>query len=114
MKGVTEMAAGENDPSILSSLPLWVQVAANLGMFVVAVIAASFGYMRRLAGVGHSIVEHEEAKPDFKTTGDDIRSLKDSIHRLADAADGILTVLKNREREEEIQREVDRRVKDQN
>ena len=36
------MAGVEHAPDLLSALPLWVQVAANLGMFVVAVAMAVF------------------------------------------------------------------------
>ena len=104
----------ETDASaaILSSLPFWVQVVANFGMFAVAVIAAAFGFTRRLAGAGRSIFEHEEAKANFTTIGDGIRSLKDAMHRLADAAEAILTILQTRERDEEIRREIDRRLRD--
>jgi hypothetical protein len=107
------MAAAEATPNILATLPAWVQVSANLGMFCVAVIAAAFGFTRHLSGSASSIFDgHGDERSGFHTTGEDIRGLKDAMSRLADAAEAMLKLMLDQDKEDSIEREVVRRLKD--
>ena len=105
------MSTGEHDPSILATLPLWVQVSANLGMFLAATIAAGIGFARRMSPKINLIEgEHDERSP-LHTTGEDIRALKDGVVKLADNSGEMLRIMVERARQEEMSREVARQLK---
>ena len=107
------MAAADHGPSIIESLPLWAQIAANLGVFCVAVVAAAFGFMRRLGDRSGLISDnHFDEGGALHKTGDDIKDLALAMNRLAIAAEGVLTILQTREHNEDIEREVNRRLKE--
>ena len=102
----------EHGGSLLDGLPFWAQIAANLGMFVVAIVAAAFGFMRKLAA-GSAISEsHFEAGGSLHKTGSDIRELTDAVVRLADAAESAVRIMQTQERQEDIDREVEHRLKE--
>ena len=96
----------------METLPFWTQMAANLGVFVVAAIAAAFGFMRKMASGGLISDAHFEEGGAFHKTGDDIRELTDQVKRLADIGEGALKIMQNHARDEDIDREVARRLKE--
>ena len=107
------MVGAEHGTDLLSGLPFWVQVAANLGMFLVAVIAAAFGFMRRVSGkLGYLAENHIEEGGQFHKTGSDISDLASAMTRLAVAAEAILALLRAQAREDDIEREVARRLRE--
>jgi hypothetical protein len=94
------MSGANATVDILSGMPIWVQVAANLGMFVVAVIAAVFG--RRWSMGITTPSEYSE------------RHTSEAIHseRIATALEGMLKVMQETEREAATEREVRRRLRE--
>ena len=106
------MAGSEHAPDLLSGLPTWVQVAANLGMFCVAVIAAAFGFVRRLAGKGFIGDNHFEEGGRLFTTGEDFREMAAALTRTANAIEGLLDLFIKQDRETTIEKEIARRVRE--
>ena len=94
--------AASSGGDILSAMPLWVQVVANFGMFVVAVIAAAFGFFRKHAPQLLPI-EHFAEGGALASFGDDVRSIAKSMK-------GMLEIMRDHERQENIEREVQRRL----
>ncbi len=94
------MSGANATVDILSGMPIWVQVAANLGMFAVAVIAAVFG---RRWSMGLS-TPSENAE----------RHSVGAIHseRIATALEGMLKVMQETEREAATERVVRRRLRE--
>jgi hypothetical protein len=97
---------------ILSGMPVWVQVAANLGMFVVAVVAAVFGRRWSMGGTATPIAGHPVDNSQLQRIGDEINEALTAQERCATALEGILTVIQANAREDDIEREVKRRLKD--
>ena len=97
--------AASSGGDILSAMPLWVQVAANFGMFVVAVIAAAFGFFRK-HGPQLLPTEHFAEGGALASFGDDVRSIAESLK-------GMLEIMRDHERLENIEREVQRRLSEE-
>lgn len=106
------MAVSEHAPSIIDTLPLWAQIAANLGMFVVAVIAAAFGFMRKLTNAGVISDSHFEDGGSLHQVGDTIKGATTALVRIADAVEAILKIMQDHDRQADIDREVARRLKE--
>ena len=95
------MNASEHS-DLLASMPVWVQVSANLGMFLVAVIAGAFGFFRKHAATLLP-AEHFAEGGTLATFADDVRTIADSLK-------GMHAILRDREEHETIEREVQRRL----
>jgi hypothetical protein len=104
------MANAEHAPDILSALPLWVQVAANLGMFVVAVATAAWGFATKR--VGFVSDPHFAEGVQFHTLGDDIKEGVAALESVAESLKAMLAIQQAHQHEDEIEREVQRRLKD--
>ena len=106
------MAGSEHAPDILAEMPLWVQVAANLGMFIVAVIAAAFGFATKR--IGSFLPEQHFAEGgQFHTIGGDIREGIAALTSVAESMKALLVIQLERQRQDEVEREVQRRLKEQ-
>jgi hypothetical protein len=104
------MAGVEHAPDLLSALPLWVQVAANLGMFVVAVTTAAWGFAKKRAGF---VSDHHFAEGgQFHSLGEDIKDGVEAIKSIADSLKAMLVIQQADAHEDEIEREVQRRLAD--
>ncbi len=90
-------------------MPLWMQVTANLGMFFVAVIAASFGFFR--SHVAQLVPgEHFAEGGQFATLGDDLRAGVTALSDIAKSLDGLLALQQAHAQEEIIERKVQERL----
>ena len=98
------MNASEHS-DLLASMPVWVQVSANLGMFLVAVIAGAFGFFRKHAATLLP-AEHFAEGGTLSTFADDVRTIADSLK-------GMLEIMRDHEKNENIEREVQRRLADE-
>jgi len=95
------MGAAEHS-DLFGSMPLWVQVSANLGMFLVAVIAGAFGFFRKHA-TSLLPAEHFDEGGTLATFSDDVRAIADSLN-------GMLEIMRDHQKQETIEREVQRRL----
>ena len=106
------MTGSEHASDILAEMPLWVQVTANIGMFVVAVIAAAFGFVKKR--VGSFVPEQHFAEGgQFHRLGDDIRAGIAALTSVAESMKALLAIQLERQRQDEVEREVQRRLKEQ-
>ncbi len=87
---------------LLASMPVWVQVSANLGMFLVAVIAGAFGFFRKHAATLLP-AEHFAEGGTLATFADDVKTIATSLKTIADLSAA-------RAHDEEVEREVQRRL----
>jgi len=104
------MGGVEHGPDLISTLPTWVQVAANLGIFVVAVVAAAFGFWRKVLSASTAAESLFAEGGRFHSTADDVRVIAEAVERMAAALEALLNLLQHRERQEDIDREVERRL----
>jgi hypothetical protein len=103
------MSASEHAPDLLSAMPLWVQIAANLGMFAVAVVAAAFGFFRKHLP-SFLPAEHFAEGGQFHSLGDDFRDGVSALVAIAESLKAILAIQQAHQRDEDIEREVQRRL----
>lgn len=98
------------DPtSLLAGLPTWVQVSANLGMFVVAVAVSSYGFVLRLRGkpaVTPEVAAYASGVDKLEHLG----AALDALVKISEVLSEVLDLMKATAREEEIEREVERRI----
>ena len=107
------MVGPEHAPDIMDGLPNWARIAADLGMFAVAIAGSAFGFMRHLSGSMPAI--GTEAHPDDSAShclSEDIRAISSSVERIARAAESLVKMEEGRDRESTIEREVTRRLHD--
>ena len=108
------MSAANQATDLMANLPVWAQVAASLGMFLVAVIAAAIGFSRRIApwmsgssGATSGVSEAAQLHHDDLLAG-----ANSTLQRIAGALEGIHTNMEERAREDAIDREVKRRLQE--
>jgi hypothetical protein len=106
------MQGTEHGTDILSAMPVWVQVSANLGMFVVAVIAAAYGFVKRRVGA-FVPEQHFSEGGQFHTLGDDLREGIETLKTISETLADMLAIQRETQRQDDIDREVERRVKEQ-
>jgi biopolymer transport protein ExbB/TolQ len=97
--------------AMLAGMPTWVQVAANLGIFMVAVAGAAYGFMQRFKG-------KPAVNAEASTYADGMKSplgeqLLHCMGRIATSLEEALHLMRAAAREEEIEREVERRLEDE-
>jgi hypothetical protein len=105
------MAGVNGAGDLLSGLPIWAQVAASLGMFAVAVIAAAVGFTRRMAPWMPGAAGSASASPSQRID-DAFAQLNATMSRIAGAAEGMHVVMQEEMREATIDREVKRRLEE--
>ena len=102
---------------ILAALPVWVQIAANLGMFAVSVVVSAWGFAKRLGNdmaPQLPISDHhfEEGGP-LHDVGGMFRDLIIAQQRIAKAMEDNLERQRRRDEEDRVEAEVQRRLKEQ-
>lgn len=106
------MPADEHAVDILSTMPVWVQVAANIGVFAVAAFAAAYGFIRKRVGsfvASGPFTGHE----DLVEVTDHLKAVLAILVTTSDTQKAILALLQSRDREDNIEREVQRRLNEQ-
>lgn len=107
---------GEQAVDILKELPVWAQVAANLGMFAVAVAVSAFGFVKRLgASAQYSMSiddKHFEEGGALHEVGQMFRDLISAQLRIASALEAQIERQRRIDENARIESEVERRLND--
>jgi hypothetical protein len=103
------MYAGEQGKQLLEGLPFWAQVAANAGIFVAALIVGAFGFLRKLH-VGPDL--HAEPVGVVHITDESIKGSTEALVRIAVVGESMLQIMRDHDRQADIDREVERRLKE--
>lgn len=112
------MVAGSTPPDpFFSSLPVWAQYAASLGIFVAAVLAGAFGFAKQWLSKPpqQQLLIQNAAEADI-TPFRDMVEVSERIHRelqkLAEIGQGFLELFRDEAEEKRIEREVEKRVRE--
>ena len=95
------------------TLPVWIQVAASFGVFLVAVAAGAFGFMRNLksktaSGTPKVVVEPTsvtDARP-LLTLIEEAKKMNDTFARIEQGIHTIASIIDAEHRQEEFERAV--------
>jgi hypothetical protein len=96
--------------SIIDTLPVWMQVIANIGVLAVAMIAAFYGFIRRISAISHVGEGFPDPVAAFTNNAIATRELTAVMSEMAATAKATLILLQEHERHAEIEREVARRL----
>lgn len=95
---------------MLSGLPLWVQLSANLGVILVAVVAAAYGYFRQRSPTTLQADKRFVLEAAAITDMMPMRDLCELAKRIAEALEAIRDSIVQSAEEIAIEHEVTRRL----
>lgn len=102
--------AAPDSLNILDTLPVWMQVVANIGVLIVAMMAAFYGFIRRISAISHVGDGHPDPVAVFENTALAMRELTVVMTDMAVTSKSVLALMQEHERHAEIEREVARRL----